>query len=173
MKRVKRLLPRDRRGSALVLSLIFVVMFSAIAVAMAGMSGANVQLARNHQRLDTTRGCAESGLEVMRYWMSRVEMSGLTAADQRFTQLATWLQSDLAAAGVTNITLVCSGSTITISPVTIKSSGSQSFSATLTKIDNEHVRLDVTGHNGGITRTIRTNYVFGKRPHTVFDFGDA
>jgi len=173
MQRLTCLLSRGRRGSALVLSLIFLVVFSAMAVAMASMSGANVQIAQNYQRLDITRGCAESGLEVMRYWMSRVEMSGLTAADQRFTQLAAWLQNDLAAAGAANISLVCDGSTITVSPVTLLSSGNQSFSATFTKVDNDNVRLEITGHNEGITRTIRTNYVFGTRAHTVFDFGVA
>lgn len=173
MEPVKYLLSRSRQGSALVLSLIFVVMFSAMAVALASMSGTNVQIAENQRKLDNTRGCAESGLEVLRYWMSRVEMSGTTASSQRFAHLATVLQNDLSAAGVTNIVPVCDGSTISISNVPLQSSNNQSFTAVFTKIDNDNVRLDVTGHYGPINRTIRTNYRFDRRAHNVFDYGVA
>lgn len=173
MQRVTYLLPGVRRGSALVLSLIFLVMFSAMAVAMAGVSGTNVQIAHNQHKLDVTRACAESGLEVLRYWMSRVEMSGTTLAGQRFAQLGAVLQSDLTASGITNIAPVCDSNSITISSVTLLSSPNQSFTAVFTKLDNDNVRLDVSGHYGPITRTIRTNYVFGTRAHTVFDFGVA
>jgi len=170
MKRVKYLPHEGRQGSALILSLIFIVIFSAMAVAMAGMSGTNVQVAENQRKLDNTRGCAESGLEVIRYWMSQVEMSGTTAADQRFTQLGTVLQNELSAV---TIVPVCNGSTISISNWPLQSSSNQSFSAVLTKIDNDNVQMEVTGHYGPIDRTIRTNYYFGTRAHNVFDFGVA
>jgi hypothetical protein len=148
-------------------------MFSAMAVAMATMSATNVQVARNQRTLNNTRGCAESGLEVLRYWMSRVEISGTTEPGQRFAQLATVFQNDLSAAGVGNIVPVCNGSTISISNVTLQSSNNESFTAVFTKLDNENVQLDVTGHYGPISRTLRTNYVFGTRAHNVFDFGVA
>ena len=103
MKPARNTPHRGPQGSVLVLSLIFLAMFSALAAAMAGMSGANVQIAENHRKLDNTRACAESGLEVVRYWMNKVEISGTTRTAQRFTQLATSLQNALTAAGVTNI----------------------------------------------------------------------
>lgn len=173
MRPVEYLPPRDRKGSALVLSLIFLVMFSAMAVTMASMSGSNVQVAENHRKLGTTRGCAESGIEVLRYWMSKVEMSGTTLPSQRFSQLATVLQNELTAAGVTNVTPVLNGSTITIPSVTLQSSGNQSFTATFTKISDDNIRLDVTGHYGSLSRTIRTDYIFTTRAHNVFDYGVA
>ncbi|MBP7050217.1 MAG: pilus assembly PilX N-terminal domain-containing protein [Phycisphaerae bacterium] len=162
-----------RKGSALVMSLMFVVMFSALAVALASMSGANVQIAETHRKLDNTRACAESGLEVLRYWMNKVEISGLTEDDQRFSQVATTLQSELSAAQATNITLTCTNSTITIPAVSLNSSLGQTFSAVLTKISNEIIQLDVTGHYGPFSRTIRTHYNFTTRANTVFDFGVA
>lgn len=171
MKRARTLPPRNPCGSALVLSLVFLAMFSALAAAMATFSGLNVQVAENLRGADTTRACAESGLEVIRYWANKVEIPGTTAPDQRFSQLAASLQSQLTTAGITNIAPVVSGSTITISNVPLLSSTGQSFSAVLTKIDNSNVRLDVTGHYGSLDRTIRSNYVFGERAHTVFDFG--
>jgi Tfp pilus assembly protein PilX len=173
MKRAVYLPRPGRPGSVLLLSLIFLVIFGALAVAMASMSGSNVQIAENQCKLDTTRACAESGLEVVRYWMSKVGMSGSTPAAQRFGQLASLLQSELTAADVNNISLTYDGTTIAMANVPLDSSGIQSFSAILTKLDNDNTRVDVTGHYGSLSRTIRSNYVFTTRAHTVFDFGVA
>ncbi|MEN6424540.1 MAG: pilus assembly PilX N-terminal domain-containing protein [Phycisphaerales bacterium] len=173
MKRIGTTQRRVRRGSALVLSLLFVVIFSALAVAVAGMSGANIQIAENHRKLDNARSCAESGLEVLRYWMGKVEISGTTEPDDRFSVLAATLQSELSAAEATNISPVISTSTIMIPSVSLDSSMGQTFSAVLTKINNDNIQLDVTGCYKSFTRTIRSNYAFGTRANTVFDFGVA
>lgn len=164
---------KSRQGSTLVLSLIFLVMLSALATAMAAMSGSNVQIADNHRKFENTRGCAESGLEVIRYWMSRTAISGTTAPGQRFAVVASELADVLSDAGITNITPVYSGSTITISNVPLNSGEGQSFSAVLTKIDDNTIRLDVTGQYGTLSRTLRSEYTFTTRANTVFDFGVA
>jgi len=169
MKRAKTFPHRDRNGSALVLSMIFVAIFSALAAAMATISATNVQIAENLRKADTTRSCAESGLEVMRYWIGKVEMSGTIADNERFGQLYTKLQSELPATIVRGY----NDPNITISNVSLLLSSGQSFSAVLTKIDNVNVRLDVTGHYGSLTRTIRSNCDFRKRADNVFDFGVA
>jgi hypothetical protein len=154
-----------------VLSLIFIAMFSAMAVACAAFSSVNVQVAANLQKADATRACAESGLEVLRYWTSKVVIPGTTPANQQFSQLATSLQGQLTAAGITNIVPVVTSSTITIASVPLLSSSNQSFSALLTKIDDNTVQLDVTGHCGTLARTVRSNFLFTQKAHTVFDFG--
>ncbi len=174
MKQARMIRHAGQKGSALVMSLMFVVIFSALAAAVAGMSGANVQIAENQQKADNARACAESGLEVLRYWINKVEISGLIANDQRFGELATAFQSELSDAGITNIAPTYDGSsTITIPNVPLESSLGGSFSAVLTKIDNDTVRLDVTGHCRSFSRTIRSNYCFETRANTVFDFGVA
>jgi hypothetical protein len=153
--------------------MIFIAMFSALAVAMAAFSGANVQIAENLREADTTRACAESGLEVVRYWASKVEIPGTTTPDKQFAQLEASLWSQLTAVNITPVVSgLTIGSTITIPKVSLLSSSSQSFSAVLTRlIDDNNVQLDVTGHYGSLSRTIRSNFIFGKRAHTVFDFG--
>jgi len=168
MKRLTYCPRGNREGSTLVLALIMIVMLSALAVAMASMSGANVQVAQNQCKADNVRASAESGLEVMRYWMSKVAMSGNIPQNERFNRLFDLLQSQVTA----NLVPVLSGSTITISDVPLNSRG-QSFTAVLTKIDDNNVRLDVTGHDGTISRTIRSNYEFQEQADTVFDFGVA
>jgi Tfp pilus assembly protein PilX len=166
---------RNRRGSTLVLSLILVTMFSALVAALAAFSGTNVQLAENLRRHDIARGCAESGLEVVRYWMSQVQMSGTTADSLRFSTLATTLQGKLNDAGATNILnrLTSTASTITMTDVPLNSNKGQLFSAVLTKIDNNNVQLEVTGSYRSIEQRIRSNYQYHQRADTVFNFGVA
>ena len=174
MKRIGYLSPRGRQGSVLILSLIFIVMVSAMAVALATMSGAHVQIAENHRKLEDTRACAESGLEVIRYWMNKVEMSGSTSRGNRFGLMAGRLQGALADEGIANVVPVYDGdSTITISNVPLCSSRNRYFSAVLTRLSDTNVRLDVTGYEGDISRTIRSEFVFDVRAHNVFDFGVA
>lgn len=153
--------------------MIFVVIFSALAVSMAAMSGTNVQIAENHRKADLARACAESGFDVMRYWLSRVSISGTTAEDLRFDQIANSLQDELTSESITNVTTSCNGSVITIPSVTLDSPAQKSFYGTITQLDNETLRIDITGVYGAITRTIRANYYFGERAHNVFDFGVA
>ena len=69
-----------RKGAVLIISMIFLVIFSALAVSMAAMSGNNVQIAENQLNADRARACAESGFDVIRFWLSRVSISGIGRA---------------------------------------------------------------------------------------------
>jgi len=153
--------------------MIFVVIFSALAVSMAAMSGTNVQIAENQRKADHARACAESGFDVIRFWLNRVSISGTTAEDLRFSQIADSLQDELTSESITNVTTSCNGSAITIPSVTLDSPGEKSFFGTITRLNNETLRIDITGVCGSITRTIRANYNFGERANNVFDFGVA
>jgi len=161
------------RGAVLIISMIFVVIFSALAVSMAAMSGTNVQIAENQRKADHARACAESGFDVIRFWLRRVSISGTTAEDLRFSQIADSLQDELTSESITNVTTSCNGSAITIPSVTLDSPGEKSFYGTITRLNNETLRIDITGVCGSITRTIRANYNFGERANNVFDFGVA
>ena len=160
-------------GAVLIMSMIFVLIFSALAVSMATFSGINVQLASNQCASDSARGCAESGLEVIRYWLSRASISGTTASSERFNQIVATIQNDLTNSSVTNISISQNGSTISIPNVTLDSDSDQYFSATISQISDDTLRIDVTGTCGSTTRAIRAHYLFGTRANTVFDFGVA
>jgi len=164
-------LRKSRKGVALIISMIFILIFSALAVAMATMSGTNVQIAENQRKADRARACAESGLEVIRHWLSYVSIPGDTPPTQRFCLIKTSFQS--AVDGISNITPDYSGSYIAIPSVTLDSANGRSFSAQITQIDLETLQVDVTGTCGEVTKTISVNYVFGTRADTVFDFGVA
>ena len=161
------------KGAVLIISMIFVVIFSALAVSMAAMSGNNIQIAENHRKADRARACAESGFDVIRFWLSRVSISGTTAEDLRFDQIADSLEEELTSESITNVTTSCDGSAITIPSVTLDSPGQKSFYGTITPLDIETLQIDITGVCGSITRTIRAHYNFGERANNVFDFGVA
>jgi Tfp pilus assembly protein PilX len=160
------------KGTILIVSMIFVVIFSALAVSMATMSGTNLQIAENQHKADSARICAESGLEVLRFWLSRVSISGTTADEMKFSQIAGSLQQDLTSQSITNVTTSYDGTTVTIPSVTLDSQTQKSFHGKITKINN-NLQLDITGVCGTFTRTIRTDYKLGERANNVFDFGVA
>ncbi|MBN2315066.1 MAG: pilus assembly PilX N-terminal domain-containing protein [Sedimentisphaerales bacterium] len=164
---------RKSKGAVLIVSMIFVLVFSALAVSMAALSGTNVQVADNQCKLDRARSCAESGFDVIRFWLNKVSISGTTSESQRLTAIANAFQNELTTAGITNITISYDGTTITIPSVPLDSNNGCSFSATICALDVDTLQIDVTGAHDSLTRTIRSHYCFTERAHTVFDFGVA
>jgi hypothetical protein len=145
---------------------------------MATFSGTNLQISENQRKSDCARACAESGVEIIRFWLSRFSVVGSTDMGVVFYSLGSpsspaSLPSDLTACGITNITTSYDGSSITIPSVTLDSENSKSFSAVITQFDADTLQMEVTGTYETITRTIRANYDFGVRRNTVFDYGVA
>jgi Tfp pilus assembly protein PilX len=173
MKSSKKLPRQKCRGSALIVAMIFVLVFSALAVSMAAISGTSTQIAENQRTANGARACAESGLEVTRYWLNNLSIPGTTGPSQRLQQIADTLQNTLSSNGITNVVSSFDGSSITIPSVTLDSADEQSFSAVITQIDSETLQIDVTGTRGSLTRTLRAHYKFATRAHTVFDYGVA
>jgi hypothetical protein len=84
--RLKRKSARRKHvGAVLIVSMIFVVIFSTLAICMATVSGNNVQLASNHQDINSALAAAQSGHEVMRYLLSHVLIPSSTPEE--------WIQS--------------------------------------------------------------------------------
>jgi hypothetical protein len=63
MKSVKESTYRKRKGTVLIISMIFVLVFSALAVSMATLTGSNSQLASNQHKVNSALSAAESGLD--------------------------------------------------------------------------------------------------------------
>lgn len=161
------------RGSILIVSMILILVCSALAVSMASMSGSNVQLAENQRKANHARACAESGFDVIRYWMSRVAISGTTTESQRFSAIAYSLQSELNSDSISNITVSCSSLTITIPNVVLDSETGDRFSAVMVMDDVDTLKVDVTGYCDSLSRTISGKYDFSTRGKYAFDFGVA
>jgi hypothetical protein len=169
---------KSRKGSSLLLSMIILAIIAAWAVSICSLTDTNVQLAENQRKINLARTSAESGLDILRFWLGRVYMPGDTAPNERFICLATHLQYDLEENDISNIPMVIDVNVISIAsqynPVLLNSSTGQCFSAKIQQTDNINVlQMDVTGYANKIKRTISVNYNFGTRAHTVFDYGIA
>ena len=167
---------RKQKGIVLVMCMIFLCVFSALAISLSSMSGSNVQIADNQHKVNRALESAHSGLEVMRFWVGRAYMPGTTTPNDRFTALANFMQNDLT--GITNIPLNVDAGCIlmgdTANPVMLDTLSGRSFSATIQPTANVDVlQVDITGSARAIEKTIRVNYNFGTRAHTVFDYGVA
>ncbi|MBN2270806.1 MAG: pilus assembly PilX N-terminal domain-containing protein [Sedimentisphaerales bacterium] len=171
MKLGKRSFYLRRRGFALILSMIFVLVFSALAISMATISGTNIQVADNLCNANRARASAESGIEILRFWLSNVSISGNTPESLRFTEIISSLSSYIAANSSAQVQ--CAGGAIMIPSVTLDAENTCAFSATIHQIDLDTLQLNVTGVCDSFSRTISVNYVFSQRANNVFDFGVA
>ncbi|GAI10489.1 unnamed protein product, partial [marine sediment metagenome] len=162
---------KSYKGAALIISMIFVLIFSALAVSMATLSGTNVQIAENQRKANCARACAQSGLEIIRLWSNQVSIPGDTPENQQFDLIADCFQSTVT--GISNIAPEYDGSCLTIPTIAFDSTKGQNFSAQITQIGLQTLQVDVTGMYGELTKTISVNFVFGTRAHNVFDFGVA
>jgi len=177
MKRHKGKNKNRRQGAALVIAMMFLAIFSSLALAMLTMSSTNVQVADNHCKANRALESAQSGFEVMNYWLGRVNMPGTVAPGDRFTNLASYVNNDLATVGISVANTYDDGgypAAVSLGNIAINSLLGQSFLASIQKTENLDVlQLDVTGNAGNLTRIIRVNYNFGTREHNVFDYGVA
>jgi len=162
----------QHRGAVLIISLIFVVIFSALAVSMATLSGTNVQLASNQHKVGCAIASTESGAEAMRYWLTRVEIPSSTPPSNYFGTIVDTLQNDLTDNSISNITVHNDGS---ITPVALDSANGQGFEGEIIIDGNNPNILQVytTGGGSEITRTIRVHYDIEPYEYPIFDFGLA
>jgi hypothetical protein len=155
--------------------MIFVLIFSALAVSMATMSGTNSQIASNQHKVDSALGSAASGLEVQRHWLTGVTMPSSTLVSKYFTTIIDTLQYDLDANSISNIVLKQTGPTCSILPVTLDSASGQTFNGQLNIDPNNPNILQVfsTGGDSQITRTIKVEFDIEPYEHPIFNYGLA
>jgi len=161
-----------RRGAALILSMVFVIVFAALAVSMAAMSGTNVQIANNEHKVNGAFTSAESGLEIMRYWLGSILISSSTSPSDYFAAIVDTLQGNLADADISNITVHGDGS---IPVVSLDSSSERGFAVQIQSDTGTPTVLQVyvTGSYGETTRTIRVDFNIQPYEHPIFNYGLA
>lgn len=163
---------QKRNGFALIVSMIFVLVFSAFAMAMFSASGTNMQIAGNQHKAGQAFANAESGLEVMRFWLNRIKMPASTPVEYYFPTILHDLREDLAVNEVTRLHPHYDG---TIPAVDVQSGNGGTFSVEMhmDTTDPTVLQLSVTGSYEGINRTIRVNYNVAAYEYPIFNFGLA
>ena len=164
---------RNHRGVALLMAMIFVAVFSVFAVSLATMSTNNLKISDNYRHANNALTNAQSGVEVIRYYLSEIRILGDVAASDRLSALAAKLQAKLLAAGATNIASTYNGATNTITIPSVTLSSGQTFSVVMRQVSDELIEVDVTGSYSGITKTVRTNFEFEDIGNMAFDYGVA
>jgi len=172
MKLAKKITHQKRCGAALILSMIFVLIFSALALCLATMSGSNVQIACNQHKTNRAFANAESGTQVMRYWLSRVLIPASTPTSQYLSTIISTIRNDLVANNISNFVMNNDGSILS---VMLDSTTGQTFEGRIqiSPSDPHILQAFVTGTCGEITRTIRVNYNIKPYEHPIFNFGLA
>ncbi|MCJ7675442.1 MAG: PilX N-terminal domain-containing pilus assembly protein [Sedimentisphaerales bacterium] len=169
---------KSRKGAALILSMIFVLIFSALAASIATLSGTNVQISDNQRHANQALVSAQSGLEVMRYHLAGIKVPGNVLPANRLQAIAAQLQSKLNSAGITNIAAnieyETSTPTITVPKWLLDSESGQAFNAVIAYgPDYNSLTMDITGTSRQVGKKIRVNFNFATTGNTVFDFGIA
>ncbi len=164
---------RNRKGIAVVMALLFLALFTSLAAAFVSLSSGALQITANYHKASSAKSAAESGAEVIRYWLNRVSLPGTTTSGQLFSSIATSLQNDLTANSISNITIASDGSMITIGDVVLNTAYNQHFSATITQYDLDTLQLEVVGTSDNFRKGIRVFYDLSERGHSVFDYGVA
>ena len=167
----EKLKKNNNQGAVLIISLIFVIIFSALAVSMATMSGTNVQLASNQHKVGCALASSESGLEAMKYWLNRVAFPSSTSPSNYLNTIVNNLQVDLTTNNITNITVQNDG---TIPTVPLNSATGQGFECELKVDPNNTNILQLTSIGGAdITRTIQVQYDIEPYEYPIFNYGLA
>ncbi|HEG44342.1 MAG TPA: hypothetical protein ENH94_09865 [Phycisphaerales bacterium] len=165
----------NRRGTALIIAMVFVIIFSALSVGMVTMTLNNARSSVNHRTSNRAFENAHSGLEYIRYWLGRVAMPGTTAPGDRFSTLVTAIETDLNAVGLaTTMTLDEFGDPTKLAISDFSIDTDQSFTVEIEKDANlDILNINIEGEAGEVERNLNVKCNFGTRTHTVFDFGVA
>ena len=176
MKRTGKPSCRERRAAVLIVSMIFILVFSMFALSMASMSGTNVQISSNQHKINSALTAAQSGLEVVRYYLSDMTIPGTVQPEDKLATIAAQLQTRFDDAGMTDTTVSydTATATVTISAIPLDSQSNKVFTATLSYAGGfDTMQLDVAGSSQQIYRGIRANFNFETIGSGVFDFGVA
>ena len=168
------------RGVILIISMVFILMFSTLAVCFVSLCDSNAQIANNQHKSNLARSSAYSGLEICRYWMERKDGTGEEYVSMPFNTLPAEM-FDCMADDIYNegapVNITYDGSevvSVEFPSVTVNTAACQSFTALLQPTTNPYImQLDVTGTGLGLQKQIRVLYKFGYRDHLVFDYGVA
>lgn len=161
-----------RKGSALITCTILLVVVSALAVGLAAVAQANLQIADNQQEANRAFASAESGLEVMRYWLDQVKMPSSTPPSEYLSTVISIVRNDLDANSITNFTVNTDGA---IPAVTLHSATGQTFTGqwSTSTAAPTILNVTVTGLSGTMSRTLTVNFGIEPYKFPIFNYGIA
>ncbi|MFB3891859.1 MAG: hypothetical protein ACE15C_07530 [Phycisphaerae bacterium] len=136
---------KSRRGSAYILAMVLLAMFTAMAVAFSSAADMNVHKSDNSRILAEARLAAESGMSFITWQLEHCGVSGALRGRALLNSLADKLGTVLN--GTPNLqgaTVSYNGSTIAIPSIAV--AGGKSFTTSIALAARDTLRVTVTGH---------------------------
>lgn len=170
---------RRRRGVSSLLAMLFLLLFSALALGFYAAATVNPQIARNEKTASDALLAAESGMQFIRYQLGNIDIPTGTPNDQMFAAVATQLGEILD--GTPNMggaTIAVVNNSISIpSPtgyINADSTGNKRFRGIITQ-SGEFLVATVVGQGPDQTmaRTIQMKYYKAPRASALFNYGVA
>jgi len=156
MKPAKTSFYLKRKGAALIISMIFVLVFSALAVSMASLSGVNLQIADNQRKVNSALSAAESALECGKYIVANTPLPSTainvvtaTQANQVWSTLCDQVQAQPWVAGQAQQT-----ENEIITPAVNFGAASASFQVRFYRDDTYTIQLEGIGTDGQVERQV-------------------
>jgi len=175
MDTIMRHVQRKRRGVTSVLAMLYLVLFSCLAVGFYSAVTTAVQVSANETHSKKSMLSAESGMEFMRYVMGNVDIPHSTPPDQMWPTLCSQIKQQLdgtANIGGQTVTLPA-GDIMTIPTITLDSSGSTLSAKLIHSGQQVIVQVTGTGPDAEVKRTVQLSYAQAQRASAIFDYGVA
>lgn len=168
-----------RRGLTAVLAMVYLVLFSALAVGFFAAVSTATQVVYNDQAVTRASFAAESGMEFMRYQLGQLMIPHGTQLSELFPTFYSQLSANInGTANLSGQTISRDGVLISIPAdpnacITLDSDGAR-FRATI-EDRGQLVRVTVggMGSDNRATRAIQMDYGPAQRSSAIFDFGIA
>ncbi len=167
----------SRRGIAAVLAMLYLILFSTLALGFYAATTTSVSVTGNERRAALAQMAAESGMDFIRYQLSHVTIPHGTAPTDLFNVVYAALQSQLDNTGNLN-SISSDGSTISIPAdptafINIDANGSR-FRATIENLGAK-LRVKVVGRaaDQSVRRAVQMEYGLAEKASAIFDFGVA
>ena len=177
MNRLKSKKRRLHPGSALIIAMIFVVIFSTLGLAMLASSSTNMRASSNHREGNRAFESAQSGLEVVRYLFEGLSVSGLTSPENRVVALYNKLLDRIIDTEMSGISAKYDSdeNVIELCDVYLDYSTGKSFSCQISQsaTDDMVMVTSITGFSKEVSRSLRVNFAFEEDTDAIFDFGIA
>jgi hypothetical protein len=181
-----------RRGIALIMAMIFIVIFAAVSIGFLSLSSANTQTANNHHLGNNALNAALSGLDCAKYVTTKAYQAYLaaptktgnnkvTADDSKsvWNTLYTQLCTQLTTSTLGGTLSPSNNPTTGVGLITVSGIRYQNSDATFTiqyshdpAVDPNIIQIISTGNAGGIKRTVKMSCLFAKNT-TVMSYAVA
>lgn len=183
MRKRQRTFSRVRRGTAAVLAMLYLVLFSTLALGFYAAVTASVQISGNELRGTRAMLATESGMEFMRFHLAELDVPAGTPSTELFNQVYARLSARLDGYPNMNgevVEMSVDGNTIYVPSgadkfISVDGQGGQ-FRAVLEKLQGgQQVRVKVIGRAGNLEskRAVRLDYSVAQNASSIFNYGVA